>query len=371
MDKHVNDAIAWLRAWRHRCCPPSAILHGRLDARLREHLQLCPWCRQDRTDGPLDIGIPAVRPPDPDQPEAAPGQLWSLSPELGGWGPKGRYYSPPVVLIVASPDEHALTVVQTYDDFLFAGTGDLPLDNGLTGFAQPWNRYTVRRNDLGYCLGHVTEDLLRQLRHLSPATEKAPETGSLLWFFRQMEVETGYFFASAAVAQLMARYEREHAPPEKILRYESPEEMAADLRHLPLVLPPLSGGDFSPLLALARSKPADDLLPLVAAEAGNRVTALVFTVVKGRVTGIAARDLFIDHISIAGDMLHLSGTMPEPADSHIVFFFYWQAEDQLIETVPGQAGFEEDVFWAVFPVRDVEEPMRGRLVVRLLDQQPE
>ncbi|MCK9263758.1 MAG: hypothetical protein RBR09_13535 [Desulfobulbaceae bacterium] len=368
MDKYINDAIAWLRAWRHRCCPPSAVLHGRLDVQLREHLQLCPWCRQDREDGPLDIVIPAVGQQFPDQPEAAPGQLWSLAPGLADWGPKGRYYTPPVVLIVNRPDEHALTVIQTYDDPLFAGTGDLALDNGLNGFAQPWNRYTVRRTDLGYYLGRITEGLLRKLRQLPPVEEKAPETGSLLWFFRQMEVETGFFFAAAAVADLMIRYEREHDRPENILRYESLEEMNADLRHLPLVFPSLSGRDLTPLLVLARSHPADDLLPLVAAEAGDRVIALVFTVESGRITGVTVRDLLVDHLSLSGDMLHLSGTMSEPADPGLDFFFFWQVGEQLIEPVPGQAGFEDDVFWAAFPVHDVTEPMQGSLVVRILDQ---
>ncbi|MDW7774391.1 MAG: hypothetical protein SCH71_16010 [Desulfobulbaceae bacterium] len=374
MDIKASDTIAWLRAWRYRCCPPADILHGKSDARLREHLQLCPWCRQDRKDGQLNFETSSLATIPQDQQDPGPGQLWAVSPHLGDWGPKGRYYSPPVVIIVECPDQNALTVVQTYDDLVFAGMNDLPLNNEFSGFAEPWNCYTIRREDLGFYLGRISDDLLRTLQQPLTRENNTPETGSLVWFFRQMEVETGFFFASKAVEELMAEYERDEEKhlekirqQSRILQYEGRGEMTADLKRLPIILPAFPVGEFSPLVMLALSQPADDLLPLVAMDNKKRATALVFTVENGRITDVSARELYVDHISCSGDMLHITGSMPD-TEPGFSFFFFWQIGDHIVEPLPGEAGIQDSIFWAVFPVREVNDPMQGTLVVRILNQ---
>ncbi|MBW2328574.1 MAG: hypothetical protein JRF04_02980 [Deltaproteobacteria bacterium] len=80
-------------AWQLRCCPPDAVLTGEMSDELKQHLQLCPFCRRERAD-PLpsvQLNLPPAAATEKQQPQA--GELWSLQPSLGGWGVKIRYYT--------------------------------------------------------------------------------------------------------------------------------------------------------------------------------------------------------------------------------------------------------------------------------------
>ncbi|MFP7756194.1 hypothetical protein ACLG6S_16380 [Thermodesulfobacteriota bacterium B35] len=75
-----------------------------------------------------------------------------------------------------------------------------PPDKVLTGemtpelgrHLEPWNRYFVRSADLFLRLGRVSPQCLESVRQAEQASIQEIEIGSLLWFFRHMEVETGF-----------------------------------------------------------------------------------------------------------------------------------------------------------------------------------
>ena len=203
---------AWLLAQRMRCCPPDDILFGDVekDKALEDHLQDCQSCRQARLDFPdgINMQLPKIK---NKKNSLSPGELWSISPDMRGWGEKNRYYNPPVVLITADAGGYGFTVVQTYCNMLLAGKDDIALNgeaNELTGFAQPWNRYTLHRKNLGIYLGRVSEPCLQEVILALDNEPEEVKPGSLLWFFRHMEVETGWYFSQQAFPVLMDAYER-------------------------------------------------------------------------------------------------------------------------------------------------------------------
>jgi len=202
----MNDLLAcspaWQQAWRLRSCPPDHLMGNPQDDHLRGHLELCPWCR-DAMELPV-IPNPVPVALDSSKIPPVPGQLYTLSPKLAGWGPKSRYYNAPVVIVISCTDEHSVFVCQTYGDPEFAGPDDVPLRGAFSGFAQPWNCYTMLQSNLETSLGDVDPQVVEMVRQRIDQKIFSPQPGSLLWFFRQMEVETGYFFSSMAVSHLMA-----------------------------------------------------------------------------------------------------------------------------------------------------------------------
>lgn len=211
--------LAWQRAWQMRGCPPDALLFtADPDDGLAEHLKRCPFCREQREVGMASaaslrdiasrlvqsIGIPRCEcirflP--------APGQIWSLRQDLSGWGPKGRYYNPPQVLVLDCPRTAAgaLRVAQLFDDSLLAGTGDVQVDKDW--LAESWNTYTLALDDLDCCLATIDVEVLESVRKSEQGPFPVVAEGSHLSAFRRLELEVGAYFAMNAVARLMARRE--------------------------------------------------------------------------------------------------------------------------------------------------------------------
>ncbi|MBV5329969.1 MAG: hypothetical protein JZU65_20480, partial [Chlorobium sp.] len=109
-----------------------------------------------------------------------------------------------MVLVLSCPDAGTVLVSQIYGDHALAGPEDVLFANNLQGFAEPWNCYTLMRDDLGILLGEVDATVVSTILVQAKRTDAPLQFGSLLWFFRQMEVETGYYFASHAGNRLMA-----------------------------------------------------------------------------------------------------------------------------------------------------------------------
>ena len=176
--------LSWRSAWRMRCCPPDKLLYGQGTKELREHLQVCPWCSEERAAavGEPDFPVMQRTGAEKKKPFVEPGQLWSLREDLGGWGPKNRYYSPPLV-VIAEVGPGSVAVLQAYGDMDLAGIDDLPLQNGLVGFCQPWNRYTLRIDDLESCYGAAFDEPDKELASSAIIQEQVAAPGSLLWFF--------------------------------------------------------------------------------------------------------------------------------------------------------------------------------------------
>ncbi len=362
--KKTTDAsrivLAWLHAWNMRCCPPDAVLAGSGGPELEAHLDICPLCRQAREDGlsPIDIGLQAkdiAR-----RQEPASGELWSLAGDLAGWGPKCRYYTPPVVLVTGLTPDGAVSVVQTFGDPLLAGPGDVPLGGGIIGFAEPWNRYTLRKEDLELLLGAVTGECLRQVTACPDTPAASPQPGSLLWFFRHMEVETGWYFASQAIAGLL---DGEDAG---VLCSLDPASLARDLGRLPLILPDGVADGSMPTL-LAHTMPADDLLPHAAADRKQEETwILKFIVSRGRIRDVQVVPAMVTLQAEEDGVMLVSGHCDPQQVATGEWLFRWQSARWSVSPLAGQYGVDNGVFWAAFSVDGLADPLQGELVIRVL-----
>ncbi len=355
-----NAREAWQQAWRLRCCPPEQLLTTPPDVRLQEHLALCPWCRASMDLPPCPLPVPlAANAPSPIAP--LPGQVYAIHSRLAGWGPKGRYYNPPLVLILSLPDERSVFVSQIYGDEDLAGHDDVPLGNALRGFAQPWNCYTLMRDDLGMRLGEVDAGITETVLQRADWVESPVQPGSLLWFFRQMEVETGFFFAQLATERLLTIYEHSVCA---LLRYEKNEGLVQDLLRLPITLAAGFGGiGLDDLLA---GTCADDrLLPLAAAD-GDVAQALVFTMDRGRIVAARNETLLLSFQERAGNILTVTGSAVSIPEEALTWIFRWRTGNELIPPLPGQSGREGPVFWAAFSLTPEQIVQPGTLVVRVL-----
>jgi len=360
---HPHIFIAWQDAWRLRCCPPETLLASPADSPLREHLALCPWC-----SATIDLPLPLLpaSPPPPVTAPPRPGQIRALHSRLAGWGPKSRYYNPPLVLILTRPDETTVLVAQIYGDHALAGPGDVffPPTPGLQGFAEPWNCYTLGEGDLGLLLGEVEAAVVSTVLGEMEKTEAPLQPGSLLWFFRQMEVETGYYFASQANNRLMTAHESEPCSP--LLRYSDPQDLWQDLQNLSLSqaacpTPPL----IIDLLAYATAD--DRLLPLAAASQ-KALQALLFTVDQGRIISADAKPLTLSFQEYRQGILTVTGSVALANTEPCTSYFWWQTDQNLIPSLPGQSGYSEQVFWAAFPLNHAQAQRTGSLIVRLIQE---
>ena len=356
---------SWLLAHQFRCCPPDHVLTGEMSDELKCHLETCPFCRVDRAISLPQVTLDPAVVDKREQPRPQPGELWSLQPSCGGWGPKNRYYNPPVVLVIGMTSSDYAQVVQISGAVELAGSDDLLLDNGLSGFAEPWNRYTLQTRELHSCLGRIPRQRVEDLHQHIAAEHSAPMPGSLLWFFRQMEVETGWFFASRALDAFLEQ--PEDISVDSILDIPT-EKLAADLRQLPVILPDM---DFSSSAAdiLAWTMPADDLLPLAAADLKPQsLQILLFIVEQGK---IRTAEMIQGHLTLLDrkkSTLHVSGCCRSDLPDDACWIFRWQSNDWSLQPLPGQHGACEGVFWAVFPITEITSPEQGELIVRILVQ---
>ncbi|MFP7756022.1 hypothetical protein ACLG6S_15475 [Thermodesulfobacteriota bacterium B35] len=362
--KNTPDAArivsAWLHAWNMRCCPPDAVLAGSGGPELEAHLDICPLCRQTRADGlpPMDIGLEAADLAGRQIPRA--GELWSLAGALAGWGPKCRYYNPPVVLVTGLEDDGAVSVVQTFGDPVLAGPGDILFENHITGFAEPWNRYTVREGDLELFLGRVSEKWLSSVTDGMETPVSAVEPGSLLWFFRHMEVETGWYFASQAIAGLL------NGEDAGVLCSLDPASLARDLGRLPLILPDGVADGSMPTL-LAHTMPADDLLPHAAADRKQEETwILKFIVSRGRIRDVQVVPAMVTLQAEEDGVMRVSGHCDPQQVATGEWLFRWQSAHWSVSPLAGQYGVDNGVFWAAFSVDGLADPSQGELVIRVL-----
>jgi hypothetical protein len=368
MSKSSTDSRmteAWLLAWQLRCCPPDAVLAGELSDELRQHLDLCPLCRREHAEAlpSIRLNLPADSLTDQQQPR--PGELWSLQPSLGGWGPKQRYYNPPLVLITAVEGKDNVHLVQTFGNVDFAGPDDLLFDNGLSGFIEPWNQYTLQRTALQTCLGQVSTQLLSRLQERIDSDPSSPEPGSLLWFFRQMEVETGWYFAAQSLAAHLTTAEK---PSPFLLAGITTDTLLADLGNLSVIIPHTDPAAL-PEDILAQTMPADDLLPMAAAELQPQaIQILLFTVEQDRIQKVELIPAEVTVIDRQESTLYVSGCCSSDVPDNAAWIFRWQSAANAVKPLPGRHGASKGVFWTVFPIADIPDPEQGELIVRIVIQ---
>lgn len=280
--------LAWQTALQARGCPPDRVLSGEdRDSSLSHHLSTCPFCseaaamgREEFEETALARELRRFSMPRPEA-EPAPGQVCRVSERCVGWGPKGRYYNPPWVLVLDLPGDlpGAARVAQIYDDPVLAGPGDIPLGDDV--FAESWNTYTLREEDLECCGGCVDEETLRQVKEGAALDWPAPPAGTHLEAFRRLEVEVAAFFALQALEEIMKR--RERSPLEGLRAlFPDGETLKGELSGVyPQIAWPEATGDAADLLARARFPESE--LPLAAAGEGETLPANLVVVRRGTV----------------------------------------------------------------------------------------
>ncbi len=320
-----------------------------------EHLPPCP----PMPENPDDSHPPANKP--------IPGQLYSLRQDLAGWGEKGRYYNPPVVLLLACPDTDAVLVCQTYGDPAFAGPGDVALGALFTGFAQLWNRYTLLRTDLDTYLGTVDAPILATIDQAGEQDALPLQPGTLLWFFRQMEVETGYFFSRRAVEQLMTAHEDQSL---SFLASAKIPIIRQDLDKLPVHFSADTLGEISVLELFLHTEPDDRLLPLAAADCETQ-PALRFSLQGDRIIAAELQQISISSFDYAQGILTISGATDAPYACKQTWIFGWRVGGHCIEPLPELTGQEGKYFWVAFALSPDQLLPPSQLVVRILSEEEE
>lgn len=227
----MNDLRAALAMARQtRTCPPLRIIRDpNHHEAVAGHKRICPVCAGGRDEDlapweELTTELARLkleeRPVAEDPPPAA-GQIRYLRADLGRWK-DDCYYTPPAVLLLEPIVglEGAFRAAQIHFDPELAAPGDLVLDHERTGtgdlMVECWNTYPVTAESLGPAVGCLAPEIL------AAAQRMARDPGALpTWavnppamrehdpriYFRELEVEVQYLFASEAVAWLLHRAE--------------------------------------------------------------------------------------------------------------------------------------------------------------------
>lgn len=208
--------LAWQTAFELRTCPDNEILHAsELDDNLNKHLAICHVCREKRemtrneqnawkslrekfTSLAMKPGIGT---------DKQVGQVWTIKKDLGGWREDGRFIRPPSVLLLDKVDgTSGWRVAQLFGDRHMMGSGDVQLDDQY-GFAEAWNCYSLKDDRFEKCLGRVKPEELKQVVTASMSSFEPTPEGSILSFFRSMEIDVGAFVAVPAVVEMVEEWE--------------------------------------------------------------------------------------------------------------------------------------------------------------------
>lgn len=215
MTKAVSIKEAWRNVYQERTCPPHVVLIAPEQAEnVAEHRKGCPFCEMKAADPKeyeawAELGAQmALDWPAPEKPAVQPGQVWSLIPSKGGWDERFRYVNPPMVLIMdVFDDVSGVRVAQLFDERALMADGDVDLGPRY-GAAEAWNTYALDCADLNLCFGQISPELLSSLKDAVALEHDSAGEDSVLWHFRQLELEVGAFMAMEAMGRLVERHER-------------------------------------------------------------------------------------------------------------------------------------------------------------------
>jgi|GEM_PF-583079 len=259
--------LALSLAKQYRTCPPQDIKDDPSHRKnVDHHLAICPYCATQEPD-PAGGGweelaekLQDIFSSSPPAGEAgrlrsehgkpAPGKFYFVRPELATWR-SGYFYNPPMVLLLSAGGgtdavSDDILVAQTYHDSSLAGPGDLILASEQTQwgelFVECWNTYTLRAANLGAYVGQVSPEIVAAVKKLGQDPGALPDWAmsprpftdhDARIYFRELEVEVGYTFASSAIEELMedppageAGMER----PRLRLAYSSPQQLRDSIK---------------------------------------------------------------------------------------------------------------------------------------------
>ena len=375
--------LALSLAKRFRTCPPSEIMNDPSQkAMFEQHLVRCPYCSSrlaeemdawKELNGKLQDIVFSMRDLSEKDLGVGRGQLRQIKPELGAWR-EGEYYSPPLVLVldITGAVSDDVLVSQTYHDVSLAGPGDLILSGEQTGlgelFAEPWNVYTLKAANLTRCFGQVKPEIVGHVKTLGDDPDAYPawamhpkpfEEHDVRIYFREMEVEVGYTFASRAVEDLLEELER----PTLDLFYSSGEELRADIiKKAPGTRWTQEPVTFDKILALAEFAP--EKLPLAADDRdGRRAVANLAMVKDGKIREFRPVPLEIYGMSGAVKISGRITGLPENIEGSGIMCFLQIEGREALPPINQEWNEETGDFLAEFRWDGEAERVRLRVVV--------
>lgn len=163
----------------------------------------------------------------------------------------------------------------------------------------------------------------------NPEKSQIIEPGSLLWFFRQMEVETGYFFSSKAVCQLLMEHESEQITRESV---ENPQTLHKQLGDLGLTFQQTLPSKYSIGDLLLNAQIPDDLLPMAASD---KSTATEFAICLSMHNDIPEKiqpaGIHFTHWDFNSGFLNIVGQLSDNMPENAELFIRLQAEDTFFD----------------------------------------
>lgn len=204
--------LAWQTAFVLRTCPDkNTLLASDPDDNLKRHLSICHVCREKRTipqhewdasKSLFDKFASAAMKPGigTDKQE---GQVWTIKSEFGGWRKDARFIRPPSVILlekVAGTSTWRVAQLHNYDHLM--GNGDVTLDERY-GYAEAWNCYSLKNDSFDKCLGVVKPEEFQQVLAASVTTHDPAPDGSVLSFFRKMEIDIGTFVTAPTEGEML------------------------------------------------------------------------------------------------------------------------------------------------------------------------
>lgn len=300
-------------------------------------------------------------------PEPKPGQIRSVRRSLGGWGPMGRYYNPPLVLVMDIPGAppEAVRVAQVHHQPALAGPSDFEVGPEL--YAEAWNTYALRRVDLDQLWEQIPESGLREVIQAAEGRFASSAEGSSPWLeaFQRLEIEVGAFFAMQA-ADAMLRALKPTGSARILSEFPDTQGLAAHLRRRqPSLILPESSLDVLESLALARFP--DHELPLAAAGDENRI---VVNRARWTTHGLELRpmraELTFQEITPRG--LTVGGVIEGITFPDLDLLAWWEvAGGPPIKASEVNYASSEGFFRAHFPGLSQELARKGRLLLLLCD----
>ena len=376
-DNSTKLLLAWQEVWCSRCCPPMDRLikdrGGLNQPNLARHLEMCPWCREAALTF-SSKGAESVREKiqgltQQDRiPRPLPGMIFSLSPRLGSWGKGGRYICPPAVLVISGPEEDLVTVSQISEAALFSGRGDIFFENGLYGFAQSWNLYSIRPADFFLFLGRTDEAAVKAIldARSKAASEEGPEPGSIVWFYRQLELEIGRGVSGRSCASCTEQSSK---------AFISPEQIAAELKRLQFHIADDIPAGTSAEQIILMAEPPEYILPLAAAggSRGDRTAALLFTISRHGLLGVKTLPVVLSFSEYAGGVFRIAGRLAEPVPdavlrAELTWILRMDTETGSLEPIPGMSGSKGTMFWAAFDIPSRQMVRREHIAIRIMAQ---
>jgi hypothetical protein len=297
--------------------------------------------------------------------------IFFMNPELGAWGRGGRYITPPCVLVISMPEKSHITVAQISEARLFAGPGDIPLGNGLHGFAQSWNIYRVNPADFFMLSADTGDASVNSLIEagMDLSDEKGPDPGSIAWFYRRLELETGQFISKRSLCSYPSGHDPVHI---------SSDTLVHDLTGLGFHIPDGLTEDSPADEIILMAQPPEASLPLAAAGGGDdgiNTAALLFNISRGRVTEVTNYPVNLTFSELAGGLYRITGRLLPPVPDRIrkarlQWLFRIDTEAGRLQSVPGMSGSQGSMFWAAFHIPGAEMVRPHDIIIRITAQSP-